>query len=346
MASTSSAGHSTQPTSPSRSALPETTAYYQHSIEAASQHSHFDERQSQPAGNVRRQRSTRSQGSVSSAGLALPVDDEIAEGLGEEVNAAAGPSAGVADGDSSIDDDGFLPARDKTRTHSILPPSAFFAPKRPPQSHSQTALPPRTNHNVSDDHPNLDVGPLFRRGEPTPLDSSGKERGVSMRGRDVSLDAASSLALGSRSSSDGQGRSSAAAPAVQDKLGVGAYRQGVLKNQASGDYLLGESKATKLPASQSKQSIVKQSFSQPSKQDRQKRLRRYKAHQGANRFYVCGLIMTSDDNPLPFIMSLVVMVALPVLWFIFVAPFTWHHISPAPVIIFAYVWAISASSMW
>ena len=54
----------------------------------------------------------------------------------------------------------------------------------------------------------------------------------------------------------------------------------------------------------------------------------------------------ANDNPLPFLASLAYMVALPALWFVFVAPFTWRHVSPAPVIVFAYVWLVAASSMW
>ena len=55
--------------------------------------------------------------------------------------------------------------------------------------------------------------------------------------------------------------------------------------------------------------------------------------------------MMADDNPLPFLGAVVFMLALPTLWFVFVAPWTWRHLSPAVPIVFAYVWLVSASSM-
>lgn len=76
------------------------------------------------------------------------------------------------------------------------------------------------------------------------------------------------------------------------------------------------------------------------------RQRRYKTHRGGNRFFLCGLIMTSDDNLLAFLGSLILMIGLPVLWLVFDAPYTWRHVSPAPVIVLAYLYAVSFSSMW
>jgi hypothetical protein len=319
MASTSYNPRPPSPSASSQSALPATASYYQQSI---------------------RQKSLRSRSSVSSA--ILPVDDEIAEGLGEESHPAIASSRDTDTADTS-EYNGFLPARDKSRTHSILPSSAFFAPRKPPQALSQppiSSLSP-INHARSSDN-DIDQDPLFRRGEPAPLDRFGRERVPAMRGRDVSLDAASSLAIGRRSSSD-MPRTSGGASTL---LAVDDHRQGDLNGKASRDYLLDKRPSA---AKQREQSMEKlPSSSSISKQDRQNkmnRVRRYKAHQGANRFYIFGLIMTSDDNPLPFVMSLAIMVILPILWFVFVAPFTWQYISPAPVIIFAYIWAISASSM-
>lgn len=148
-----------------------------------------------------------------------------------------------------------------------------------------------------------------------------------------------------------------------DQSAIEAYRHGRVRSQASRDPLLSSEgkgdnsrsrdssywnqSATKRPASKApKASPQPIPTSQTSAESRKEKLRKYQEHRGSNRFFLCGLIMTSDDNPVPFLASLVVMVVLPVLWFIFVAPFTWHHISPAPVIIFAYIWAVAASSMW
>ncbi|PWN42006.1 zf-DHHC-domain-containing protein [Ceraceosorus guamensis] len=73
--------------------------------------------------------------------------------------------------------------------------------------------------------------------------------------------------------------------------------------------------------------------------------RKWKSFQGANKFFCFGRIMTADDNPLPFFGATLVVVAFPILWFIFVAPFTWRHVSPAPVILTAYTWLVTLSSM-
>lgn len=55
--------------------------------------------------------------------------------------------------------------------------------------------------------------------------------------------------------------------------------------------------------------------------------------------------MTSSDNPLPFLASLVLMMALAGLWFGFVASYIWHHLSPAAVILFGYTFAVAFVNM-
>lgn len=379
-ASTYSATRSPSPGSVSfqsaQVALPETTtSLYQQNIEKRSRTS-LNERRFHAVNQLHRNTSTRSQSSITSTGVdgdgyTIAVDDEIAQGLAEEV----GERTEIQDKGEipSSDYNAFLPTRDKSRTHSILPSAAFFAPKKPPQSHSplspSSALSQIASSNHSPLHPlsdNLEVGgPVFRRGEePSPLDVTGRETSGMMRGRDGSIDAASSFALGGSSSSDG-GHGARRPSTNLDQHTVEAYRQGAgtVKSKASRDPLLdktGTFTTTNSNANQSywdqsatKRSMIKTTSSSVppktkrlSKQERKERVRRYKTHRGSNRFFLFGLIMTSDDNPLPFIASLIIMFALPILWFIFVAPFTWHHVSPAAVIIFAYLWAIGASSMW
>lgn len=75
------------------------------------------------------------------------------------------------------------------------------------------------------------------------------------------------------------------------------------------------------------------------------RKRNFARHGGANRFFLGGWIMTSSDNPLPFLASLVLMMALAGLWFGFVASYIWHHLSPAAVILFGYTFAVAFVNM-
>lgn len=67
--------------------------------------------------------------------------------------------------------------------------------------------------------------------------------------------------------------------------------------------------------------------------------RNYTQHAGSNRFFLCGLVMTADANPSYFLLSLFILVALGGLWLGFEASYQWHHLSPAVVIVFAYLWA-------
>ena len=356
-ASSSQQAHTAQPPSPGASSfrsanatLPETTSFYQQSIDAS--RSSLNERRFHAVNSLHGERSLSRQSQTSP----VPVDSEIAEGLAVQTGGAdGGPDSGY---------NGFLPARSRTQAHSILPSAAFFAPKKPPQSHSPRsplqALPGLHARESSPD--NLAAAPAFSRGEPVPLDQSGRERGLSMQGGDGSIAAASSLALGG-SSSDGHGgplMTSTQGSSRLDDSAIKAYRHGGVRSQASRDPLLLRSNGDQTrDSSYWAQSATKQrplssgtaaprtpagNGSTPTGRNREG-MRGYKAHRGSNRFFLCGLIMTSDDNPLPFFGSLVIMVVLPVLWLVFVAPFTWHHVSPAPVILFAYVWAVTASSM-
>ncbi|KAE8220878.1 hypothetical protein CF319_g5666 [Tilletia indica] len=73
--------------------------------------------------------------------------------------------------------------------------------------------------------------------------------------------------------------------------------------------------------------------------------RNHTKHAGANRFFFCGRILTSGANPLPFIGCLILMMAIPGLFFGFVAPYIWRGFSPALVIIFAYLFLVAVVNM-
>lgn len=73
--------------------------------------------------------------------------------------------------------------------------------------------------------------------------------------------------------------------------------------------------------------------------------RNHTKFQGSNRFFLFGLIMTSSDNPLPFLGSLALVLILGGLFFGFVSPFVWREVSIAPVIVFAYTWLVATVNM-
>ncbi|KAK0530527.1 Eukaryotic peptide chain release factor GTP-binding subunit [Tilletia horrida] len=75
------------------------------------------------------------------------------------------------------------------------------------------------------------------------------------------------------------------------------------------------------------------------------RERNHAKHAGANRFFFCGRLLTSGANPLPFLGCLLLMIAIPGLWFGFVAPYIWRGFSPALVIIFAYLFLVALVNM-
>ena len=66
--------------------------------------------------------------------------------------------------------------------------------------------------------------------------------------------------------------------------------------------------------------------------------RNYHKHKGDNRFLLGGLLMTSGDNPLPFIASYLLLLVLGGLFFGFEAKWLSDNISPAVVAFFAYIW--------
>ncbi|KAM0754656.1 hypothetical protein T439DRAFT_377104 [Meredithblackwellia eburnea MCA 4105] len=79
------------------------------------------------------------------------------------------------------------------------------------------------------------------------------------------------------------------------------------------------------------------------------KLRNYALHEGSNRFFLAGRLLTSGDNPTPFLLSLSLAVGLPVLFFVFNARFLWESQlgagGKASVVVFAYLVAVMITSM-
>ncbi|SPO30361.1 related to ERF2 - subunit of a palmitoyltransferase [Ustilago trichophora] len=73
--------------------------------------------------------------------------------------------------------------------------------------------------------------------------------------------------------------------------------------------------------------------------------RNYRNHKGDNRFFLGGLLMTSGDNPLPFILSYLLLLALGGLFFGFEAKWLSDNISPAVIAVFAYIWLQAVVNM-
>lgn len=65
--------------------------------------------------------------------------------------------------------------------------------------------------------------------------------------------------------------------------------------------------------------------------------RNYKQHKGSNHFPLGGLLITSSDNPLPFLLSLVLLLALGALFYAFEAPYLTTNVSPAIPAVFTYI---------
>lgn len=85
--------------------------------------------------------------------------------------------------------------------------------------------------------------------------------------------------------------------------------------------------------------------SQPLARKAERGRRNYRNHKGENRFFLRGLLMTSSDNPLPFILSYLLLLVLGGLFFGFQAAWLSNNISPALVAIFAYIWLLAVVNM-
>lgn len=322
------------------SALPETNSYYRDSIDSSRQGQ--QSRRFHATNNLYRSpsgSSSMNRGARLSSPPAGTIDDGIAVGLSEDASTTVRP------------DQGFVPSRQSShRPGSILPPAGFFAPKKPQQSGRSSIPLSMRSENASSaapdvtpgSHKTFDHAEYFRH-DAVPLNHQGRPKSSGA----LSTDTHSMHLWQNSASSNGHAANSVS---QVDEQGRVARSSQLSLGKASHDALL----ASQIKSDQRWEAPAKgheNGFRTPKNStpatftDTKMGDRRYKKHRGGNRFFCFGLIMTSEDNPIPFILSVLAIVALPVLWFVFVAPFTWHNISPAPVIIFAYIWAVAIVSM-
>ncbi|TKY90335.1 hypothetical protein EX895_000333 [Sporisorium graminicola] len=73
--------------------------------------------------------------------------------------------------------------------------------------------------------------------------------------------------------------------------------------------------------------------------------RNYRNHKGDNRFLLGGLLMTSGDNPLPFVLSYLLLLVLGGLFYGFEAAWLSSNVSPAVIAIFTYIWLQAVVNM-
>jgi palmitoyltransferase ZDHHC9/14/18 len=78
-----------------------------------------------------------------------------------------------------------------------------------------------------------------------------------------------------------------------------------------------------------------------------RRVRNYERHEGGNRFYGGGRLITSRDSAFPFLASLAIALLLPILFFIFAGSWLWFTLraGKAAAVIVAYLVGIMWSSM-
>lgn len=77
-------------------------------------------------------------------------------------------------------------------------------------------------------------------------------------------------------------------------------------------------------------------------------IRNHQLHSGSNRFCLDGRLLSSKDNPLPFIASLAIAIIIPILFFAFSGSFLWTHLNgggKASLFLFAWLTAIMLTNM-
>lgn len=77
-------------------------------------------------------------------------------------------------------------------------------------------------------------------------------------------------------------------------------------------------------------------------------LKNYQLHEGGNRFFLSGRLVSSSDSPVPFIICLILAILLPVLFFVFNSNFLWTHLGgsgKASLFVFAWLGAIMITNM-
>ncbi|KAK4702744.1 hypothetical protein P7C70_g3473, partial [Phenoliferia sp. Uapishka_3] len=87
---------------------------------------------------------------------------------------------------------------------------------------------------------------------------------------------------------------------------------------------------------------------EPVVDEKGRKVRNYKLHPGANRFFLAGRLVSSKDNPTPFIISLCLAIVLPILFFAFSGPFLWHHLGgggKSSIFIFVWLTGLMVTSM-
>lgn len=272
--------------------------------------------------------------------------------------------------DETNDEEGFVPSRKDRNSQRILPHSAFLAPKKPPAGRNSL----RRESLLNQQHADASASPMSygsparpETGEVSvakPTGSSRTKTGMntsssSAVGSDLDAkewEAGSSTGPRSKgiinSSSEGpfgdsqhqrrgsDWQSSVASGQSQRKLDHRPRHPngGVSTSTSSGvatsnpTYPPSDAKATSQVAINEKPT------------NRQRR-RIYQTHKGGNRFFLGGRLITADSNPLPFLGSLALLVVLGGLWLGFESNYLWHHLSPAVVIVFAYLWSSSVVNM-
>lgn len=121
----------------------------------------------------------------------------------------------------------------------------------------------------------------------------------------------------------------------------GGKKSGVQILEGSGEY-----DRSTMPASRS--SLMRQPRTEdppspppraPVTDDKGWRVRNYQLHEGSNRFFLAGRILSSKDNPAPFLASLFLALLLPVLFFVFSGPYLWTHLGGGgKASIFVFLW--------
>lgn len=73
--------------------------------------------------------------------------------------------------------------------------------------------------------------------------------------------------------------------------------------------------------------------------------RKFEGYPSKNRFFLNGRILTGGDTPIPFIMSIILVLGVSGTWFGTTAVWWWHNESPAVAIVGAYMCLVTISSM-
>lgn len=267
--------------------------------------------------------------------------------------------------DETNDEEGFVPSRKDRNSQRILPHSAFLAPKKPQAGRSSLRRESSLNQQHADASASSYGSPAGQgSGEGSvakPSESSRAQTGMS---------ASSSSALASDLEAKEWQASPSISKGVIDTSTEGRFGDSQHQRRDSdwqSSVASGQSQRNfdhrprhpngGISASTSSGVAASNPIYPPSdaqatsqvaineKSTNQQRRKVYQAHKGGNRFFLGGRLITADSNPLPFLGSLALLVVLGGLWLGFESNYLWHNLSPAVVIIFAYVWLSSIVNM-